>query len=290
MAPLPRFSPDLLLQAKLLRRGFRAGQVTVGGCQMSYLEAGDRARPTVLFVHGIGAAGVHFERTLLAMHRLGYHVLAPDLPGHGFSHEHTEQLTAHRIFECLLGFVDEIAPQRFFLVGNSLGGALSLRLGLHQPGRVRACAAISPAGGFESEEEWQAFKKGFALGSRADVKRFLARLYAKQPWFLPLLYPFVQAAMARRGVQDLLATTTLADFDEAAGLTGFKPPLLLIWGKEEKIFAEKNLAWFKRTLPPHAVVDEPHGVGHCPQLDSPRWLNERLARFFTQFQDKDAST
>ena len=57
-------------------------------------------------------------------------------------------------------------------------------------------------------------------------------------------------------------------------------PILLIWGKEDRIFPFENLDWFRRNLPKHAVIDAPDGVGHCPQLDSATWLCQRLDTYF----------
>ena len=87
-------------------------------------------------------------------------------------------------------------------------------------------------------------------------------------------------AMNRRSVRELLTASGVEAFSEGSRLTEVQTPLLLIWGKDEKLFPAKNLEWFKARLPAHAEIDEPAGVGHCPHLDSASWLRERLHKFF----------
>lgn len=275
-----KIRPEELLRAHLLSRGFAAKSARLSNCEMTYLEHRTPNQPLVLFIHGIGGAAVHYDKILRRMTRLGYDVLAPDLPGHGFSDEHELELTPDRIFASLVEFVDKVAPQKFFLVGNSLGGALALRYAIKHPERLLGVAALSPAGGFEDETEWRVFLKGLSLKNSADVKQFFARIYATPPWYLPLIYRFAIHAMNRKGVQDLIATTTLDAFAEGHKLPQLNVPLLFVWGKAEKLFPAKNLLWFKRHLPKHAIIEEPQGVGHCPQLDSAPWLNSRLHDFF----------
>lgn len=279
---LDGFSPDKLLKRKLVRLGFQAKELAIGSCTMRYLEKTQPGRPTVVLLHGISAAAVHYERVLPRIYLSGYNVIAPDLPGHGFSTEHCDELTADRVFECFVHFLDTVAPPKFHLVGNSLGGALSLRYALHHSERLLSVTALSPAGGFETEEDWESFKEGLQLNNRAAVKGFLNRIYAKPPWYLPLVYGFAMKAMNRKGVQDLIATTTINAFAEAKRLKEISVPLLFIWGKGERLFPTKNLEWFRRNLPAHAIIEEPEGVGHCPQLESSKWLVHRLERFFSQ--------
>jgi pimeloyl-ACP methyl ester carboxylesterase len=56
-------------------------------------------------------------------------------------------------------------------------------------------------------------------------------------------------------------------------------PILFWWGRSERLLPGSHLAWWKEHLPAHAVFERPEGVGHCPQLDAPARLADRIASF-----------
>ena len=57
---------------------------TVEGCRIFYREAGARNAPAVLLLHGFPSSS-HMFRNLIPLLSEHYHVIAPDLPGFGFS-------------------------------------------------------------------------------------------------------------------------------------------------------------------------------------------------------------
>jgi lipase len=104
-------------------------------------EWGDPAAPTLVCVHGITAHGGRFER--LARDRLArrWHVVAPDLRGHGRSgYEPPWSLEQH--LEDLLETVPEDAR---LWVGHSFGGRLVLELAARHPERIDRGVLLDPA-------------------------------------------------------------------------------------------------------------------------------------------------
>src|SRR5271155_3923056 len=59
-------------------------QVDVQGIKIFYREAGNPSAPTVLLLHGFPTSS-HMYRNLIPMLSDRYHLIAPDLPGFGFS-------------------------------------------------------------------------------------------------------------------------------------------------------------------------------------------------------------
>jgi lipase len=89
-------------------------------------EWGDPAAPVVLCLHGIGGHGARFRR--LAEERLlGFHVLAPDLRGHGRSIWEPPWTLAHHVQD-LQDLLLERDAERVTVVGHSFGGRLALEL------------------------------------------------------------------------------------------------------------------------------------------------------------------
>jgi lipase len=105
-------------------------------------EWGDADAPTVVCVHGVSAHGRRFRR--LAEERLAarYHVLAPDLRGHGRSGwEPPWNLETH--LDDLLETLTPTAP--LLWVGHSLGGRLVQELAARRPELVSCAVLLDPA-------------------------------------------------------------------------------------------------------------------------------------------------
>ncbi len=104
-------------------------------------EWGDPAAPTLVCLHGITAHGGRYDR--LARERLTrrFHVVAPDLRGHGHSGwEPPWSLEQH--LEDLLETVPEDAR---LWAGHSFGGRLVLELAARQPERIDRGVLLDPA-------------------------------------------------------------------------------------------------------------------------------------------------
>ena len=105
-------------------------------------EWGDRALPTILCLHGVQAHGARFRR--LAQERLTdrFHVVAPDLRGHGRSSwDPPWSLPAH--LDDVEELADELSPA--VVLGHSFGGRLVLELAARTPRRVPRAILLDPA-------------------------------------------------------------------------------------------------------------------------------------------------
>jgi pimeloyl-ACP methyl ester carboxylesterase len=206
-------------------------------------------------------------------------LLALDLPGHGFSTTPSGRLTPARLFEALSELLDRLVAEPMVLVGTSLGGALALRYAVEHPQRLVALALISPAGARTTSSEWEELLDTFEIDSAADARRLLARLYHRAPWYLAALAPGIRDVMKGAAVRDIVGAATLDDLPMPDSLSALAMPILLLWGQSERLLPPSALAYFRRHLPPHAVVEEPAGFGHSPHLDDPARLAERLLAF-----------
>ena len=105
-------------------------------------EWGDPAAPAVVCVHGVSAHGRRYRR--LAEERLAarFHVLAPDLRGHGSSErEPPWNLETH--LEDLLETFEAEGPAMW--VGHSFGGRLVLELAARRPELLTCAVLLDPA-------------------------------------------------------------------------------------------------------------------------------------------------
>jgi lipase len=103
-------------------------------------EWGDSGSPPVVCLHGVTSYGARFER-LAEVLADRYHVLAPDLRGHGHSEwEPPWDLDAH-LGDILASVPDGPAVW----IGHSFGGRLAAELALREPDRVQRLVLLDPA-------------------------------------------------------------------------------------------------------------------------------------------------
>lgn len=109
-----------------------------------YLELGQG--PVVVLVHGLMTSQHSFARirNLLARH---YRVVIPDLVGSGWTGKPQDFVySLDNVSRFLEAFLDHLELKQPYLVGNSLGGLLCLRMLLRNPARVRRFANLHSPG------------------------------------------------------------------------------------------------------------------------------------------------
>jgi pimeloyl-ACP methyl ester carboxylesterase len=253
---------------------------TSSGRIHAYDGAGRGGLPTTVFLHGIGANATPFATVMTPLARHVRRVVAPDFPGHGFSAPVRGRLTAKALFDAMSEALDALlGAEAAILVGNSLGGAVALHYAGLRPERVRGLVLLSPGGARSSEEDWHALKAAFDLRSRTDAIAFLDRVYHRRPPATSLVAHELPTSLLRPAVRDLLGSVTNDDFIAPETLAGLKMPILLLWGQSERLLPDAHLEYFTKHLPKHAVVERPAKFGHCPHVDAPREVVERILRF-----------
>ncbi|CAK6500623.1 Haloalkane dehalogenase (plasmid) [Pantoea sp. Nvir] len=112
--------------------------VEADGVRLFYREAGNPELPTLLLLHGYPSSSHQF-RQLIPLLSDKFHLVAPDLPGFGF----TEVPAArHYVYsfdalgETLVAFVDALGLERYALYVFDYGAPSGLRLALAYPDRV----------------------------------------------------------------------------------------------------------------------------------------------------------
>jgi lipase len=106
---------------------------------LALFEWGDADAPPVVCLHGVRNHGRHFAP--LAAELAGFHVLAPDLLGHGSSPwEPPWDIGAH-----CEAIRETIGDEPAFFVGHSFGGRLAFELAARAPGLVPKLVLLDPA-------------------------------------------------------------------------------------------------------------------------------------------------
>jgi pimeloyl-ACP methyl ester carboxylesterase len=269
------------MRRMLVAQGVRSELHRVRGHEVhAYRVEGQGLGPPLLLVHGLGSSANAYWRTLKPLSLYFRRVWALDVPGNGFSPTPAsgplpwrEQLATVR------AFLHDVVQEPAFLIGNSLGGAMSLYLAHETPDAVKALGLISPAGARLEPARFKSLVQSFEVNTRAEARAMTKRLFANPPLPLLLMAGQMQKLYENPTVRSLIREVQPEDAVTEAMLAGLGMPTLLIWGTREKLLPPEGLAYFRTHLPKHAEVHEVEGFGHMPQMENPKPLVRRVIDF-----------
>jgi pimeloyl-ACP methyl ester carboxylesterase len=265
----------------LLAQGVESSRRVVLGNQMHfYRYKGEGKGPPLLLVHGLGSSANAYIRTIVPLGRRFREVWAIDLPGNSFSPlPAAGALPVRTLVEVVVAFQKEVIREPVFLVGNSLGGAMSLFAAHASPQSFRALALISPAGARMSPDRVQRLKESFNVQSVSEARAMTRRLFHRPPLALLLFASELQKLYGSATVRSIIGEVTPEDAVTEEMLKGLPMPVMLIWGKSEKLLPYESIDYFRAHLPRQAEVHEVKGFGHMPQMEHPGEVVRRLIRF-----------
>jgi pimeloyl-ACP methyl ester carboxylesterase len=280
-----RFLPavEKLARFAMNRSGMTSRWVEAGGLRLhAYDGPGGGTLPPVVLFHGIGSAGAAFARVAGHLRPHVRRVVVPELPGHGFSTRDHRPVTPDLLLDVMTEAVDRLVDEPAVIYGNSLGGALAIKYALRRPERVKKLVLVSPAGAPLPDDEWKELVSAFHVPSRREALVFLQRLYHRPPWFLAILAHEFPDVLGKAAVREILESASNEDSPRPDELAALAMPILLLWGRSEKLLPASGLKYFRTHLPRHALIEEPEGFGHTPQLEVPRRVADRMLRFMRE--------
>jgi len=261
--------------------GIRSRFVDTPQARVHLYEARDASAegPPLVFFHGLGASATSFGPVFARLCGQSPRILAPEAPGHGFSRTHRSSLRLNELIDSLSEVLDRELDEPAIFVGNSLGGAIALRYASRHPERVAGLVLTSPAGAPLIEPAFRELVRSFQVRTHRDAHALISRLYHRPPWYRVLVVPDMRRRFRARFFRELLETLSQAESLTAAELSQIKAPILLLWGRSERLLPSETLEFFRANLPAHASIVEPANYGHCPHLDQSRDLARRIMEF-----------
>jgi 2-succinyl-6-hydroxy-2,4-cyclohexadiene-1-carboxylate synthase len=227
--------------------------------------------PAVLLLHGFTHTGASWEPVVAALGER-YRATAPDIRGHGSASD-AEPVT----LQSVLADLDALAPERFTLVGYSMGGRLALHAALAMPSRVDSLILIGASPGLANRGERQERRRADA-GLAAEIERSSIDEFARRWARTPVLAGLSEDALARVHADRLRSTPAgLARALRGLG-TGALPPL---WNRLHELRAPVRLVAGERderfsaiaermaALVPDATTVIVPGAGHAVHLEAP---------------------
>ena len=255
--------------------------------------------PPVVLLHGLAATKLSYLPLLPALAER-HRVIVPDLPGHGESTKRRGSYTPASFSRTVLALMDRLEVDRATLIGNSMGGRVSLEIAADAPERVEGLVLLDPAaagipfplyarllgllptGVGAVPVPWRkrlvvaGIRQLFAHPDRLPRNAYLAgadefmRIYRSGRARVALL-----AAM--RG---LIADRPEAFWERAAAT---EARTLILWGQKDRLVPVRLGRQLARRMPDAELVVLPD-VGHVPQFEVPEETRQLVMEFLDRLR------
>ncbi len=124
-----------------------------GSIDIEWASIGNPRKQPIVFLHGFSDRKENFYFCLKRLKK-DYYIILPDMPGFGQSTADENLVYDLDNYENWISeFIEGIGLKYFHLVGNSLGGAISAKLAMRHPERIKSLSLVDPAGLYISEEK-----------------------------------------------------------------------------------------------------------------------------------------
>ncbi|MFY9940481.1 MAG: alpha/beta hydrolase [Silvibacterium sp.] len=246
--------------------------VKADGVQVFYRAAGDPSAPVILLLHGFPTSSFMF-RELIPRLADRYRVIAPDLPGFGFTEVPAERkytYTFDALAHTIEAFTDALGLNRYAIYIFDYGAPTGLRLAMARPERVTAI--VSQNGNAYEEglgDAWGPIRKYWSepTAENREVLRQNIMTLETTRWqythgvanpqsVAPESYTLDTALFQRPGNIEIQLDLFL---DYASNVKLYpkfqeyfrksQPPLLAIWGKNDPFFIPAGAEAFRKDLP-----------------------------------------
>ena len=262
--------------------------------EVFYRVAGPESAPTVLLVHGLGNKASTDWDGLSADLARDFRVVRLDLPGFGQSSKGNEAYTPDNYARLIHSLAErEWHARSFYLVGHSMGGAISLRYAALYPRDVKALVLVDVPGILHRSvysKHMAAFGlSGLMPGLNVGDSDFLdAKMGAisskleKRP--LPMDMA-VQVPMLRQkllgGDPAKISGMALALEDFSRDIDRIVTPTLVVWGARDVIAPVRNGRLLAASLG-QARLEVLPDSGHTPMDDTPTQFQKLVRNFLAQ--------
>ncbi|MFE8072441.1 alpha/beta hydrolase [Marinobacteraceae bacterium S3BR75-40.1] len=265
-------------------------QIEVNGMPIALLEGPEReGQQDVVLIHGFGANKDNWVRFAASLTN-DFHVVAPDLPGHGESvQDPALDYDIDDQVKYLHAILQKLGIEQAHLAGNSMGGAVAALYSATYPQEVRSLLLIDSAGVYEHQSELmkrlEAGQENPLIVSQSNSFTDLMNFAMEKPPFVPWPVTTVleEKAVARKAMNDQIFADLKGqhEYDFEQALTRIEAPTVVLWGDQDRVIHYKNADVFAQKIPNSRKVIY-QGIGHVPMIEAP----ERTANLFRELADK----
>jgi pimeloyl-ACP methyl ester carboxylesterase len=274
-------------------------QMDVDGTRVNYVEMGPRPEEQhplgIVFVHGLGGCWQNWLENIPHFARR-HRVLAPDLPGFGFSPAPPWEVSIPAYGRLLLDFCDALEVRDCAVVGSSMGGFISAEAAIEQPQRFEKLVLVSAAGVSSVRLRRQPTEVAARMMAaaaplvfnaqtrafrrpRARVRAFRGLFHSPGELRPELIWELFTGG--ERAQSFAAALAGLAGYDFLDRLEEVEVPSLIVWGAQDHVVPPADALEYH-----HRIKDSRLEVfdrtGHLPMSERPVRFNRLLDGFLAE--------
>lgn len=245
--------------------------VKIDNLDVFYREAGDKASPTILLMHGFPTDS-HMFRNLIPMLAEKYHVIAPDYPGFGQSSMPAMsefEYSFDNLAKVIDKFTEALKLDKFSLYVMDYGAPIGYRIAAKHPERIQALVVQNGNAYDEGLDNdfWKPVKAYWANKTEAnavplrnlvkfDATKWQYYTGARNPEAISPDAPLHdQVGLDRPGNEDIqvelfysYGTNPPLYPQWQEYFRTHQPPMLIVWGKNDQIFPAAGAEPYKRDI------------------------------------------
>ena len=269
-----------------------------------YREAGPPDAPVLLLLHGFPTSSSMF-RNLIPRLAGSFRLVAPDYPGFGLSSmpdRETFAYTFENLTNVVEALIEDLGVDRFALYAMDYGAPIGYRLALRRPERVRALVVQNGNAYEEGLSEfsdpirryWQDPRPEYRTALHSAVAPDTTRWQyqngvADRTLLDPTAWLVDQVGLDRPGNREI-QLDLLYDYRTNVQLyprfqeffRAYRPPTLIVWGKNDAMFLPAGAVAYRRDLPDAEMhlLD----TGHFALETHGEEIAARIGRFLTRLE------
>lgn len=255
--------------------------LAVGDVSFHISETGRDRDRHVVFLHGSGPGADALSNWEWVIGALGddVHCVAPDIVGFGHSSHPDPPPDGLAAFselrvETLVALFDQLALEQVTLVGNSMGGLLSLMIARDRPDMVQSMILMGSAGGKATMLDGLKNLIGFYRDPSTDAMEALLRNFLHDPSIFGDDLRSIAEARLPNALREEVRRSHLATFSgngPRAGLSmddypNLTMPVLLLHGDDDRVVSIDSSRWLADQLP-SSRLEIFEATGHWLQIE-----------------------
>lgn len=278
-------------------------RINLNGHALAYSDSGG-AGPVLILSSGVGQSAEFWVRQFEGLADR-FRIIAWDYPAHGDSDVGAGRFSVDSLAQMCLELMDRLDIREAFLVGNSLGGAVSLRVQSYAPDRVQGLVLAAPA--LTGRKVFAPFKLftlpliGPLLTKPSDKGVAMQVAGVFHPDFTPdeALLSAIRRNIFKQGAQgpflDFMRATLSLSGVRGSVVAEMRQlyractcPILFVHGRQDKIVPYEQ-SQDCAALAGQARLEIFENCGHAPQVEQPERFNHLIADFVAALLGHDAA-
>jgi len=264
----------------------------VHGMRIHYQEAGNEHAPALVLIHGFISSNLIWSGTLLPLAQAGFRVIAPDLPGYGYSDKPAgAEYTIASQAEAIVNLMNRLGIGRAIVVGASYGGAVAAMMALDHPERVEKLILVGTVSNDDAKNKLLLRVSRFPivgdivtplfLGSRWILRKRMQAMYRRigrpiNERMVASRHHLLATANTHRAMIRTARHWSANRIEREASL--IRQPTLLVWGDHDDHIPLEHAMKLRDAIPNARLIIF-RNCGHLPPAEYPEKFVEVVTNF-----------